>query len=100
MLARAKASARRVACASNLHQIGVGLRLYVDDFRKFPAFLNLGSGLTNYRVGFWDYMLLPYVTGNQGVFLCPAQFSTNYYVSTNWTCIDALGELWPNRSYG
>lgn len=78
----------------------MGLRLYVDDFRKFPAFLNLGSGLTNYRVGFWDYMLLPYVTGNQGVFLCPAQFSTNYYVSTNWTCIDALGELWPNRSYG
>jgi prepilin-type processing-associated H-X9-DG protein/prepilin-type N-terminal cleavage/methylation domain-containing protein len=100
VLGRAKASARRVACASNLHQIAVGLRQYVDDFRKYPAFLDLGLGLTNYRVGYWDYMLLPYVRDNQATFLCPAQFGTNCNFWTNWTCIDALGETWPNRSYG
>lgn len=30
-LSRAKASARRAACAANLHQIGAGLRLYLDN---------------------------------------------------------------------
>jgi len=56
-LSRAKAAAKRVKCASNLHQIGIALRLYVDEFRKYPVF---GSpAMTNPRSNFWDAQILP-----------------------------------------
>src|SRR2546425_1696054 len=36
-LARAKVKSRRVACLSNLHQVGVAFELYIsDDAEKFP----------------------------------------------------------------
>src|SRR5207249_1998634 len=37
-LSKAKAAAKRIHCASNLHQIGIALRLYVDEFRRYPVF--------------------------------------------------------------
>jgi prepilin-type N-terminal cleavage/methylation domain-containing protein/prepilin-type processing-associated H-X9-DG protein len=35
LLSRAKGSAKRIKCASNLHQISLALRQYVDDFHGF-----------------------------------------------------------------
>ena len=35
-LGRARAAADAAACQSNLHQIGLGLRLYVDDYLVYP----------------------------------------------------------------
>src|SRR5262245_29817197 len=35
-LTRAKALAQSVKCKSNLHQIGLGLRMYVDDSGIYP----------------------------------------------------------------
>jgi prepilin-type N-terminal cleavage/methylation domain-containing protein/prepilin-type processing-associated H-X9-DG protein len=102
-LGRAKGAARRVSCASNLHQLGVALRLYVDDFRKYPAYGGWVSFPTlppNYRNTYWDYMLLTYVHDNLATYLCPGQFPTNYNVWTNWTIVDARATIWPNRSYG
>src|SRR5215470_3118881 len=84
-LGRGKAAAKRVSCACNLHQLGVALKLYVDDFRKYPSFYGR-TALTsppNYRSTYWDSMLLSYVRDNLATFLCPAQFSTNYNVRTN-----------------
>jgi hypothetical protein len=37
-LARAKSSALRVRCMSNLHQIGIALRQYVDEYQKYPTY--------------------------------------------------------------
>jgi type II secretory pathway pseudopilin PulG len=37
-LSKAKFSAKRIHCASNLHQLGTALRLYVDEFKRYPAF--------------------------------------------------------------
>src|SRR5579859_4793580 len=37
-LNRAKSAADSAVCKSNLHQIGLGLRLYVDDFKAYPLF--------------------------------------------------------------
>jgi prepilin-type N-terminal cleavage/methylation domain-containing protein/prepilin-type processing-associated H-X9-DG protein len=102
-LSRAKAAARRVSCASNLHQLGVALRLYVDEFRKYPLYGGRVSFATlppNYRNTYWDYMLLGFVRENLGAFLCPAQFPTNYNMWTNWTIVDVTPTIWPNRSYG
>src|SRR5215831_10482308 len=56
-LSRAKASAKRVHCASNLHQIGVALHLYVEDFKRYPPFNGNGFGaipLASLRAGYWD----------------------------------------------
>jgi len=36
-LNRAKVQARIAACKSNLHQYGVGLRMYVDDYKGYPS---------------------------------------------------------------
>lgn len=104
-LARGKLAAYRANCASNLHQIGVALRLYADEFQKYPLFGDSRAVLltvppTDPRSVFWDYKLLPYSSGNKGIFLCPATTGTNKNVETNWSIVDRVHILWPNRSYG
>jgi prepilin-type N-terminal cleavage/methylation domain-containing protein/prepilin-type processing-associated H-X9-DG protein len=101
-LARAKQAANRVRCASNLHQIALALRLYVDDFHKYPLFgdsrrLPKPSDL---RSVFWDFNLLQYAGDNRALFLCPAMTGTNRDVEINWSILDAFNVVWPNRSYG
>ena len=99
VLSKAKAAALRAKCTSNLHQIGIALRLYVDEFRKYPAFGYPGSAL--FRSNFWDNAVLAYAAGNQGVFLCPGSTGTNNDRVINWSLRDPkLGYIWPNRSYG
>ena len=101
-ISKAKFAAYRVHCASNLHQIGAALRLYVDEFQKYPVF---GSSFgvppsSDPRSNFWDFKLLTYTSGNKGVFLCPATRGTNKDVTINWTIVDSVRVTWPNRSYG
>jgi prepilin-type processing-associated H-X9-DG protein/prepilin-type N-terminal cleavage/methylation domain-containing protein len=105
-LARAKAAARRVSCACNFHQIGLALRLYVDDFRKYPTFggtVSVAAPPRDPRPTYWDYMVLTYVRSNLATFLCPAQLRKNNDIGINWTFLDfePIGVIiWPNRSYG
>jgi prepilin-type N-terminal cleavage/methylation domain-containing protein len=101
-LSRAKMASRRVGCASNLHQIGVALRLYVEEYQKYPVFRESSSPPfpTDQRSLFWDAQILPYAGDNQAIFLCPGQTSTNRNVTVNWSLRDSLNYLWPNRSYG
>jgi prepilin-type N-terminal cleavage/methylation domain-containing protein/prepilin-type processing-associated H-X9-DG protein len=99
VLSKAKAAALRARCTSNLHQIGIALRLYVDEFRKYPAFG--APGPAPLRSNFWDNAVLAYAAGNQGVFLCPGSTGTNNDRVINWSLRDPkLGYIWPNRSYG
>jgi prepilin-type processing-associated H-X9-DG protein len=86
-----------------LHQIGVALRQYVDDFKRYPAYLsgNAGTIMPYGRSNFWDARLLSFLGGNQGVFLCPGQIGLS--VSNNWYAANStyrglLGGA--NRSYG
>src|SRR5437588_4648416 len=97
VLSRAKATARRIHCAGNLHQIGVALRLYVDDFQKYPAFVD---GTLGARSNYWDARILPYASGNRESFLCRANLDAKNNVETNWVFRDSSGVFWPNRSYG
>ena len=101
-LSRAKMAAWRVGCASNLHQIAVALRLYVDDFQKYPVFGDSRRPPVppDPRSVFWDAQILPYAVGSRGIFLCPAMPPTNNNVTVNWSARDLTGVLWPNRSYG
>src|SRR5256714_6389941 len=110
VLARAKASARRIQCTSNLHQMAAALRLYVDDFTHYPAF---GSGTFLFgaptRSNYWDACILPYAAANKGVFLCPGLMVPGYQTtaSNNWngSLIGSIGPPrlhfpHPNESYG
>ncbi len=112
-LSRAKAQAKRVYCANNERQIGLALRLYVDDFRKYPAYAwsALTPSPTMYldRSALWDAAILPYARGNVAVFFCPVIRGTNVNADINWTYLwnypgapmpGNLGRLLPNRSYG
>jgi prepilin-type N-terminal cleavage/methylation domain-containing protein/prepilin-type processing-associated H-X9-DG protein len=92
-LTRAKATAQSAACKSNLHQIGLALRMYVDDFQKYPMYWDYRSRGASY----WDFKLTRYTAGGQGVFNCPANSPTN-----QWSPIQPVFfSIFPlNKSYG
>jgi prepilin-type processing-associated H-X9-DG protein len=79
-----------------LHQLGSALRLYVDDFQKFPIFVHGNFLVGNRRTDYWDFRLLPYAGQSKGVFMCPANFLAQDNPGTNWL----LYERCPNQSYG
>ena len=92
-LARAKAHGIATACKSNLHQIGIGLSLYVDDNKSYPDWYTgtrAGGGVFIGGTGGWDAHVLPYASGNHSVFICRARKS-----SALWT-----NSLLFNPSYG
>jgi prepilin-type processing-associated H-X9-DG protein len=95
-LSRAKAAGLRAKCASNLHQLGSALRLYVDDFQMFPTFVHGNFLIGNRRTDYWDFRLLPYAGQNKAVFMCPANFLARDNAGTNWLLYDRC----PNQSYG
>jgi len=109
-LSKAKTSAKRIHCASNLHQIGAALHLYVDDFKRYPGFNGSGFGsipLASLRAAYWDGLILPYAAANQGVFLCAGLTYPRgeVTVSNNWneTLSSGPGSArfpHPNESYG
>jgi prepilin-type N-terminal cleavage/methylation domain-containing protein/prepilin-type processing-associated H-X9-DG protein len=113
-LTGAKLAAYRIQCASNLHQIGVALSLYVDDYSKYPAFGDARRvpRTTDPRSVYWDAKIQTYTKGDRQLFICPAlprtqnllgglwSDSTNHIVTDTWSFTDMAGMLWPNRSYG
>ena len=82
-LSRAKAAGQSTACKSNLHQLGIAMGLYTSDGQRYPLWVSGSS--------YWDDRLLPSVSSNRNVFLCPAN-----KLAPAWTN-DVLG---PNPSYG
>jgi prepilin-type N-terminal cleavage/methylation domain-containing protein/prepilin-type processing-associated H-X9-DG protein len=112
-LARAKAQAKRVYCANNERQIALALRLYVDDYQKYPVYawslLTPQPAMYLDRSALWDGTILPYAYGNVGIFFCPVIRGTNFNADINWNNFyhypgapvpGNLGRLLPNRSYG
>jgi prepilin-type processing-associated H-X9-DG protein len=92
-LSKARESAKCVACASNLRQIGIGLKMYAADWKDVLVPLDKPMRpppfpLSPYTVWFWDiskYLGMPEMTpenvegraydqiGNMRVFNCPSQ---------------------------
>ena len=63
---RARESARRTSCLSNLKQIGLGFNQYIQDYDgHYPAWLN------DPNVG-WALVLQPYLKSDQ-LFQCPSE---------------------------
>src|SRR6267142_3261856 len=107
-LSRAKIAAKRIHCASNLHQLGVALRLYVDEFKRYPAFSSSTMAGPSTRSGYWDALILPYCSGNKGAFLCAGltlprgevTVSNNWNETTMGLPGPGLHSRHPNESYG
>jgi prepilin-type processing-associated H-X9-DG protein len=99
-LGRAKLQAQAVKCRSNLRQIGLGLRMYLDDFRKYPNFGDEDGVAGTTRSDFWDGKLLDYISRGNGVFLCPVNSFVRNNITTNWELPDPFGFIIPNWSYG
>jgi len=79
VFARARESARRASCLSNLKQIGLGIMMYVQDYdEKYPA-ANITIGQTppngyywaSGTSWFWQQVVYPY-TKDINIFRCPS----------------------------
>jgi len=98
VFARARESARRASCMSNLKQIGLGMMMYVQDYDEiYPprsiAWQGTPPGGDWAKVNhpqtywYWQQMLYPYTKSIQ-VFICPS--------TDSWS--DNTGAL--NQNYG
>lgn len=68
---RARESARRSSCASNMRQIGLGVTQYTQDYDEhFPV----GSSTFGDRGNGWAGQIYPYIKSSQ-VFTCPSDDS-------------------------
>jgi prepilin-type processing-associated H-X9-DG protein len=88
-LATAKDYSRSASCRNRLHQMGIALKMYVDDHRStFPFYLGPAGpsygdekGLTGRAVGlvYWSSKLFPYYPLNwtNSLFHCPGYKGTN-----------------------
>lgn len=80
IFARAKDAARRAACMSNMHQIGIGMLMYADDYKgwfpRFPAWA------WNWQIC-WHFLLYPsYVKGSTEIYHCPSDSTSAEF--THW----------------
>jgi prepilin-type processing-associated H-X9-DG protein len=78
-LSGAKGQAQSTMCKNNLAQIGQALASYTADFQEYPgtrgAPIPVPRSMPRFFTNWdqiWDHQLLPYVSGSQSIFLCPA----------------------------
>jgi prepilin-type processing-associated H-X9-DG protein len=72
-LSGAKESGRTARCKANLHQLDLGLQMYVQDTHAYPVFsFDQNGGIIN--LGFWSTHLIPYVKYDwtNDLYLCPS----------------------------
>jgi len=78
-LAKAKAKAKQISCINNLHQMGLGLTMYVGDFKVYPGCLSQANG--TYYV--WAPRILALMGNNRNAFHCPAAAAWSAWDTNN-----------------
>ena len=73
-LSHAKRQAQRIDCINNLHEVGIGMALYIDDAKVYPPWeIPVGPQLPGAFNGIgWDQNISHYLGGNARAFVCPA----------------------------
>jgi len=78
-LGRAREQARRVACASNLRQLGFGLKMYaIDNDGRYPV-----EQLCGNPQSILTSSLFPEYLANRNVFYCPSAAAIERYAQSN-----------------
>ena len=72
-LNKARLKAQETACASNLHQIGLSLLMYVNEQGYYPGNLGFHDGNPSQPISIWQTRLRTYMKGNAKAFLCPSR---------------------------
>jgi prepilin-type N-terminal cleavage/methylation domain-containing protein len=82
VFARARESARRTSCLSNLKQLGLGVQMYTQDYdeRVPPAYQY--NGPTANELYSWMALIMPYVKSAQ-VCVCPSWSNEGAYGEAN-----------------
>lgn len=106
-LTRAKALAQSVKCKSNLRQIGLGLRMYVDDSSIYPQIRQRGTPWSGWAPALNAYLKQPLVWRNGGnltdenfipqpggVFLCPSDKRTKWHGAGGSYGYNSAGISW------
>jgi len=72
VFARARESARRTSCLSNLKQIGLGIMMYVQDYDEtYPRYETLKDPPATGQ-WLWRQVVQPYIKSETQVFTCPS----------------------------
>jgi prepilin-type N-terminal cleavage/methylation domain-containing protein/prepilin-type processing-associated H-X9-DG protein len=73
-LVGAKEGTKSTACLNNLHQMGIGLQLYVQENQnRLPVMQNVGTNAPPPTNGpALNVVLLPFEGGNSNIFRCPS----------------------------
>ena len=71
-LSRAKEMGRSARCKSNLHQMGIALTMYGDDYKQFPYTIDFSAGRT------WFSQVAEYLD-TDGLFDCPSYRGPSVY---------------------
>jgi prepilin-type N-terminal cleavage/methylation domain-containing protein len=93
-LSKAKAAGLSAACKSNLHQIGITLKLYSNDFQKYPLCAATDPALPGSVITLWDDQLLILAANNRGLFICPADKSATKWTSICLSATPAMVTTW------
>ena len=94
-LASAKAKAKRANCTSGLHQIGLAIQMYADDYRGY--FPETTHGITDTNRS-WIFTVRPYLGNVDQIRVCPADphgraRMTNYassYIPNEYVAVDVV----------
>jgi len=75
VLTRVRQQSIDLKCQSNLHQLGVAMTMYTQQYQYFPglAFMDSDGGSRGGAADAWPVLLRKFLGGNQKVFYCPAQ---------------------------
>jgi prepilin-type N-terminal cleavage/methylation domain-containing protein len=78
-LAKAKAEAKKANCLSNLKQLGLATKLYIDDFNGYPGcWYEGGNAGANGDLG-WVRRIFADAGNNRGIFSCPAAPQSSWW---------------------
>jgi len=93
VFAKAREKARQTTCASNLKQIAIGAKQYVDDYdgKWVPDWASVWGGVA----ATWMEMQSPYVKNSQ-VYLCPSAPDTPAAYGIAGPNRVASGYVWPS----
>ena len=69
-LNKARQQALTVKCASNLHNMGIAMTMYTQQYGAYPGHASLVAGTT---AAIWPTRLRLFTNGDQGIWHCPAQ---------------------------